>query len=59
MTILSLICCEMDEKKDESMHSGADVEAFTAALNRDIEGDASASHLSHSNISKFFFIFLL
>lgn len=25
--------------QDESMHSGADVEAFTAALNRDIGGD--------------------
>lgn len=25
------------------MHSGADVEAFTAALNRDIEGDSSGS----------------
>lgn len=26
------------------MHSGADVEAFTAALNRDIEGDNSGSN---------------
>lgn len=26
------------------MHSGADVEAFTAALNRDIEGDSSVSN---------------
>ena len=25
--------------KDESMHSGADVDAFQAALNRDIGGD--------------------
>lgn len=25
------------------MHSGADVEAFTAALNRDIEGDNNTS----------------
>lgn len=41
------------------MHSGADVEAFTAALNRDIEGDASASHPSHSNICKFVFYFFL
>ncbi|XP_057518737.1 transcription initiation factor TFIID subunit 4b isoform X2 [Amaranthus tricolor] len=40
----------LEEDEDESMHSGADVEAFTAALNRDIEGDASASHPSHSNI---------
>jgi hypothetical protein len=31
------------------MHSGADVEAFQAALNRDIGGDASHSHLSHSD----------
>jgi transcription initiation factor TFIID subunit 4 len=29
--------------QDESMHSGADVEAFTAALNREVEGSASAS----------------
>lgn len=29
--------------QDETMHSGADVEAFTAALNRDIEGDTSTS----------------
>lgn len=28
------------------MHSGADVEAFQAALNRDIEGDVSASQPS-------------
>lgn len=43
------------------MHSGADVEAFQAALNRDIEGDASNSQLSDSNsgifISSFFFFF--
>ncbi|MBA0607053.1 hypothetical protein Godav_019420 [Gossypium davidsonii] len=32
-----------EEDEDESMHSGADVEAFQAALNRDIEGDASTS----------------
>lgn len=32
------------------MHSGADVEAFTAALNRDIEGDTSAPQPpSHSD----------
>ena len=30
------------------MHSGADVEAFTAALNRDIEGDTSTSQPSNS-----------
>ena len=32
------------------MHSGADVEAFQAALNRDIGGDSSTSH-SHSQPS--------
>lgn len=31
------------------MHSGADVEAFTAALNRDIEGDTSASQPTDSD----------
>lgn len=31
------------------MHSGVDVEAFQAALNRDIGGDASTSQLSGSN----------
>lgn len=37
----------LEEDEDESMHSGADVEAFTAALNRDIEGaGASCSHPS-------------
>lgn len=35
--------------QDESMHSGADVEAFEAALNRDIGGDASTSQLSDSD----------
>ena len=29
--------------QDETMHSGADVEAFTAALNRDIEGDTTST----------------
>lgn len=29
--------------QDESLHSGADVEAFTAALNREVEASASAS----------------
>ncbi|GMI83144.1 TBP-associated factor 4B, TBP-associated factor 4 [Hibiscus trionum] len=38
----------LEEDEDESMHSGADVEAFQAALNRDIEGDASASQQSGS-----------
>ncbi|XP_044981267.1 transcription initiation factor TFIID subunit 4b-like isoform X3 [Hordeum vulgare subsp. vulgare] len=32
-----------DDEEDESMHSGADVEAFTAALNREVEGSASSS----------------
>lgn len=36
----------LEEDEDENMHSGADVEAFTAALNRDIEGDASTSQPS-------------
>jgi hypothetical protein len=31
------------------MHSGADVEAFQAALNRDIGGDASTSQPSDSD----------
>ena len=31
------------------MHSGADVEAFQAALNRDIGGDASVSQPSDSD----------
>ncbi|KAB2031049.1 hypothetical protein ES319_D05G277000v1 [Gossypium barbadense] len=39
----------LEEDEDESMHSGADVEAFQAALNRDIEGDASNSQQSGSN----------
>lgn len=33
------VCCV---RQDESMHSGAAVDAFQAALNRDIEGDAQA-----------------
>lgn len=32
----------LEEEEDETMHSGADVEAFTAELNRDIEGNASS-----------------
>jgi hypothetical protein len=35
--------------KDETMHSGADVEAFQAALNRDIGGDVSNSQPSDSS----------
>ncbi|MCL7037429.1 hypothetical protein MKW94_002563 [Papaver nudicaule] len=29
----------LDDDEDETIHSGADVEAFTAALNRDIKGE--------------------
>ncbi|KAI4366475.1 hypothetical protein MLD38_022349 [Melastoma candidum] len=32
-----------EDDEDETMHSGADVEAFQAALNRDIGGDAGPS----------------
>ncbi|XP_065013230.1 transcription initiation factor TFIID subunit 4b-like isoform X3 [Musa acuminata AAA Group] len=32
----------LEEDEDESMHSGADVEALSAALNRDIGGDPAA-----------------
>ncbi|XP_072978785.1 transcription initiation factor TFIID subunit 4b isoform X1 [Typha angustifolia] len=32
----------LEDDEDESLHSGADVEAFTAALNRDIGGDAAS-----------------
>ncbi|KAL5563565.1 hypothetical protein UlMin_033312 [Ulmus minor] len=39
----------LEDDEDESMHSGADVEAFQAALNRDIGGDHSASQPSDSN----------
>ncbi|XP_041017175.1 transcription initiation factor TFIID subunit 4b [Juglans microcarpa x Juglans regia] len=39
----------LEEDEDESMHSGADVEAFQAALNRDIGGDASTSQNSDSD----------
>ncbi|KAI3860225.1 hypothetical protein MKX03_022531 [Papaver bracteatum] len=33
----------LDDDEDETIHSGADVEAFTAALNRDIKGEPSTS----------------
>ncbi|KAL5217553.1 hypothetical protein ABZP36_018237 [Zizania latifolia] len=33
----------LEDDEDETMHSGAEVEAFTAALNREVEGSASAS----------------
>ncbi|XP_047340872.1 transcription initiation factor TFIID subunit 4b [Impatiens glandulifera] len=39
----------LEEDEDETMHSGAEVDAFTAALNRDIEGDTSASQPSDSD----------
>jgi len=35
--------------QDETMHSGVDVEAFQAALNRDIGGDVSASQFPGSD----------
>ncbi|XP_042510537.1 transcription initiation factor TFIID subunit 4b-like isoform X2 [Macadamia integrifolia] len=37
----------LEDDEDETMHSGADVEAFTAALNRDIEGHTSTSQPSY------------
>ncbi|XP_058001875.1 transcription initiation factor TFIID subunit 4b isoform X3 [Hevea brasiliensis] len=40
----------LEEDEDETMHSGADVEAFQAALNRDIGGDASSSQPSDSAV---------
>ncbi|KAL2543775.1 Transcription initiation factor TFIID subunit 4b [Forsythia ovata] len=39
----------LEEDEDETMHSGADVEAFTAALNRDMEGDTTTSQLHSSD----------
>ncbi|KAB5568878.1 hypothetical protein DKX38_002671 [Salix brachista] len=39
----------LEEDEDETMHSGADVEAFQAALNRDIGGDVSTSQPSDSS----------
>ncbi|XP_021597186.1 transcription initiation factor TFIID subunit 4b isoform X2 [Manihot esculenta] len=41
----------LEEDEDETMHSGADVEAFQAALNRDIGGDASTPQPSDSFFS--------
>ncbi|XP_063947385.1 transcription initiation factor TFIID subunit 4b isoform X8 [Daucus carota subsp. sativus] len=41
----------LEEDEDETMHSGADVEAFTAALNRDIEGDSSGSQTVLSQVN--------
>ncbi|KAF8377624.1 hypothetical protein HHK36_031006 [Tetracentron sinense] len=39
----------LEDDEDETIHYGADVEAFTAALNRDIEGDMSTSQPSDSD----------
>ncbi|CAJ1972748.1 unnamed protein product [Sphenostylis stenocarpa] len=39
----------LEDDEDETMHSGVDVEAFQAALNRDIGGDVSASQFSGSD----------
>ncbi|RDX85373.1 Transcription initiation factor TFIID subunit 4b, partial [Mucuna pruriens] len=39
----------LEDDEDETMHSGVDVEAFQAALNRDIEGDVSTSQFSSSD----------
>jgi hypothetical protein len=47
----------LEDDEDETMHSGADVEAFQAALNRDIGGDASNSHLSDSDAGIHYFKF--
>ncbi|KAI3953232.1 hypothetical protein MKX01_042227 [Papaver californicum] len=40
----------LDDDEDETIHSGADVEAFTAALNRDIKGEPSTSEPSHTGV---------
>ncbi|XP_027939123.1 transcription initiation factor TFIID subunit 4b-like [Vigna unguiculata] len=39
----------LEDDEDETMHSGVDVEAFQAALNRDIGGDVSASQFPGSD----------
>jgi transcription initiation factor TFIID subunit 4 len=38
--------------QDESLHSGADVEAFTAALNREVEASANSSSTSAASSSQ-------
>jgi hypothetical protein len=38
----------LEEDEDEHMHSGEAVEAFTAALNRDIGGTSTTSSISVS-----------
>ncbi|KAF9668491.1 hypothetical protein SADUNF_Sadunf14G0009200 [Salix dunnii] len=42
----------LEEDEDETMHSGADVEAFQAALNRDIGGDVYNAQPSDSVAGK-------
>ncbi|CAN1274388.1 Transcription initiation factor TFIID subunit 4b [Linum perenne] len=42
----------LEEDEDETMHSGADVEAFQAALNRDIEGDKNSTSQTHDPAEK-------
>ncbi|CAD6211630.1 unnamed protein product [Miscanthus lutarioriparius] len=41
----------LEDDEDESLHSGADVEAFTAALNREVEASASTSVPAGSSCS--------
>ncbi|XP_021319962.1 transcription initiation factor TFIID subunit 4b isoform X2 [Sorghum bicolor] len=41
----------LEDDEDESLHSGADVEAFTAALNREVEASASASASTSTSTS--------
>lgn len=38
----------LEDEEDETIHSGADVEAFNTAQNRDIETDTSTFQLSES-----------
>ncbi|XP_057517095.1 transcription initiation factor TFIID subunit 4b-like isoform X3 [Amaranthus tricolor] len=42
----------LEEDEDETMHSGADVEALTAVLNRDIKGGVATSQPAHSASSQ-------
>ncbi|KAK3150152.1 hypothetical protein QOZ80_3AG0229300 [Eleusine coracana subsp. coracana] len=42
----------LEDDEDESLHSGADVEAFTAALNREVEASASSSSASATSSSQ-------
>ncbi|KAL6878533.1 hypothetical protein ACP4OV_012703 [Aristida adscensionis] len=42
----------LEDDEDESLHSGADVEAFTAALNREVEASASSSAPSAASSSQ-------